>query len=53
VFVGWQYAHGEGEVSEDGTSYTMGETTDAPQPDGTRVKRYAAVQGTRVTFDST
>jgi hypothetical protein len=53
VFVGWQYADGEGEVSEDGTTYTLRETTDAPQPDGSRVKRHATMEGTRVTFGST
>ena len=53
VFVSWQYADGEGEVSEDGRSYAMEEITDAPQPDGTRVERRAKVHGTRVTIEAT
>jgi hypothetical protein len=52
VFVGWQHAHGEGEVSEDGRSYSMAETTDAPQPDGSRMQHRATLRGTRVTFRS-
>lgn len=50
-FIGWQYADGEAEVSEDGRSFSGRETTDAPRSDGGRETREATLRGTRVSFD--
>jgi hypothetical protein len=51
-FIGWQYADGEGEVSDDGLAYTLRETTHVPQADGSRVRRNATLHGRRFDFES-
>lgn len=50
-FRGWQYASGEGEVSEDGLTFSGSEETDGPQADGGRTVRHVQLRGTRLRFD--
>lgn len=50
-FLGWQYSAGNGEVSEDGRTFSGSEETDGPRADGRRTVRHMLLRATRLAFD--